>query len=176
MEQQIVSLDALEKSVQNGVSRIFSEHDHGKLRCHEIMRHLPRELRKDGYENVIVRNGVVIYALAFLEDMGIEQLLKSEPEITDVMGNESGDDTHMKGHTHPIIHSWCELNDIVIDYQNAINVRKRSYKILMSSVLIVKRKDELIDRVFYYPVGKEFSLFGKPFLYIPLDYITRIKV
>ena len=75
-------------------------------------------------------------------------------------------------------HSWIEIGDCVVDFQNRIGIsREKSYQ----DVLLVNRLNDLESKVEYLPIGREFRLFGQTFICIPRNnygprLISRLKI
>ncbi len=159
----------LEQEVEIALTRVFESPRIKKSRCHEIARLLRSELQRKGYGNVAVSDGVVSYDVDFLLERHEKNFgLNEESDFED----EPVVRTACNKWTKRIAHSWCELGEVVVDFHHLI--KATPYHIL-ESLLIVDTKENLSGKANYQPNGKEFSVFGNTFIYVPFMF-TRLRI
>ena len=163
----------LEKTVHEILDRIYIRANDGerKFRCHEFARILAHNLGKRGYPEVKVNDGLVTYDVQFLKEVSLGKLAKEDnimAEWLESIRKRKGPKSFLS-----VVHSWCELEDFVVDYHCSLKITPNY---ISEGLLIVKKKEDLEGKACYDPLGKEFSLFGRTFVYIPLRIIKlRIK-
>ena len=163
-----MSYQQLEDDVNSALSRILSREDSGRFRCHETARLLRDELEKSGYENVIVRDGKVQYNIGFLVEL-MNQEDNFFGEVTKGIFNEK----QIKGNTKPCLHSWCEIGDVIAEYNSCIEI---SSNLSLYGIEIVKKREELVGKAFHFPCGREFSMNGNHLIYFPPFYFTKLNL
>lgn len=162
-------MKTLEQHVDSIISSIVKE-ECSRYRCHEISRALRDGLLNLGYENVLVRDGMIRYDTNFLKEMMIESM-STDDELVNKSLEKVFDDCKNKL-TKYHIHSWCEVGDTVADYNPTIEIAP-SFSLFR--LKIVKKKKELSGKIYYYPTGREVNINGNTFLYIPLFYFTKVR-
>lgn len=158
----------LERDINSAFSKILSRKDSGGFRCHEVARLLRDDLTKRGYENVIVRDGKVRYNIDFL----VELMLQEDGPFRELF-ESSLRETLVKGTTKYHLHSWCEIGEIIAEYNSRIEV---SPDLFLHGIRIVKKREDLSGKSFYYPVGREFGMNGNRFIYFPPFYLTKLRI
>lgn len=182
-----MNIQTLEHEVKSTIVDILRG---GRKRCHETARLLAGHLTELGHSGVRVCDGTAQYRVGFLEEHAEKTYYPDKligPEQLNGMifhDKPSQEDGHF---TESVIHSWCELGDIVIDRQSRVPYRNMEF----AKITIVKPKDELRGNAHYLKNGKELTLFGQRFVYIPglmwivkesgltvpiPFYLTRIKI
>ena len=161
----------LEQEVNSVLSEILQSPNKGRYRCYEIARLLGNALTEQGYEDVSVKTGKAQYDVAFLDECFIN-CIQSDGFMLDVIKKEI-EFNPPKGKTRPILHSWVDMGEIVVDYHHSID---RPPSSSYESLLFIKRKDELAGKASYLQCGKEFSIFGKTLIYIPPIYFTQLGI
>mgnify|MGYP001576367815 CR=1 FL=1 len=163
-----MNTQSLEQEVELAINRIYGMPGNTRFRCHEIARLLAGELKTASFPSVVVRDGVVQYKADFL--------LKLFEEGLDLW-NDTFEErlvtvAQTSGHTKRIAHSWCEIGDVIVDHQNIIKIPPNT---ILENLTIVKTREQLAGNADYTPMGGEFTLFGKKFVYIPV-YVTRLRI
>jgi hypothetical protein len=165
----ILTKERLGEDVDNLFSEILNDKKSDKFRCHEIARLMRNGLAKEGYQNPVVRDGKAVYDMGYLKNLLFEGLeLDGEPmKETDKEINWSNKEMIS------VIHSWCEVDGFVIDHHNTLRPdRNTVYEMLT----IIDRKENLDGKVFYDCCGKVYRFLRNNFLFIPPQYLTRIRV
>lgn len=160
-----MGIERLEDEVKGSLQEIAAMPRSGRYRCHEVARLMKMSLNRNGHA-AVVRDGMAQYSGNF-----IVELL-----------NQSGGFGHIdprgiNGKSGRIAHSWCELDDVVIDYQREIGIPPN---MLFEHVTIVKRKNELQGKADYTPSGREVRLAGFNYIFIPnghhIPYVARLLI
>lgn len=167
----------LEQDVELALSMVFGLPEKDRYRCHEIARLLRDELVPLGHENVTVQTGIAQYDRRFLQEIWLEQFRQGDTDgrLTSIFEEELKLNPH-EGKTPRISHSWVEVGDTIVDYQNNIPASNdTSYQ----SFLIVERRDRLEGKVIYRASGGEINIFGRPFIYTftgRLPYFSKLRI
>ncbi len=159
----------LEKAAKDSLNNILRKK--GKFRCYEIARLFSVELDKKGLKNIIVKDGVVRYKKELLNEIAANYFTKTEEgyEKDFYYDLKSRDNT---GFTRYIPHSWCEIDDFIIDHHNILRVSKN---LTLTHTLIVEKKENLLGKALYDEIGKEFAVFNKKYLFIPPIFIFKLR-
>jgi len=171
MSQRDISREKLEECVDRALLE-FSETKRGKRRCHEAARFLRDQLQKQGYQNFEVRDGIATYSRDLLKEQ-----FKMFAHIGEAFEGVAKEFEHKLGKIESLsmFHSWCEDAEWVVDHQNITQIPET----LAFPITIVEKKDTLGAGATYSPVGREFSVFGGNFLYIPgprLPHIIKLEI
>ena len=163
----IITKASLKESVEDLLLEILVSKSNGQLRCHEIARLFKTGLTKEGYEGVVVKDGVAVYNHDYLQAMTFKFLTDFDPDIdlSEIVGPSK---------THKDVsyfHSWCEVGDYVIDHHNAL---KQDENTIHQRFTIVEKKQDLVGKVTYDPCGKRYRVLGMNFLYVPPRFVTRV--
>ena len=166
----------LDQDVELALSKVFELPNRKQFRCHEIARSLRNELIELGYE-ATVQTGIVQYDRRFLQETWLERFRQNgaEDQLVSIFEEEFRLNPP-KGKTPRISHSWIEVRDTIVDYQNNIPA---SHGVSYQGFLIVERRDKLDGRAVYHPSGGEFNIFGRSFVYTftgRLPYFSRLIV
>ncbi len=158
-------IETLREDADGSLSKIYRLPDSKRYRCHEVARLLKDYLEKQGYEDLIVKDGIVEYSPKFL----VEKYFQKDSELTYLLEEQALEEDQNKKSTGKIIHSWIEQEDIVIDYHPILEI---SQDISAKEALIVEEKKKLAGKAYYNPCGKEFEIFGKGFIWVyPFNFI-----
>ena len=163
----------LREDIMSIIYHIDEDEKNWDFRCHEIAIILPRELKKKGYENATTYHGYVKYntyvlTKEIMRNIGanFSQILDGEEDLEELRNTWSS----------PFLHSWCELENLIIDFHPEI----RCSRFHVQDVLILHDKKGIKNRAKYYRTGKKFNLFNKsfvciPILYSPFIYFSKLK-
>ena len=166
----------LNEDVEIALSKVFELPNREQFRCHEIARALRDKLIELGYE-ATVQTGIVQYDCHFLQETWLERFRQDDAEDRLVsIFEEEIRLKPVKGKTPRISHSWVEVGDTIVDYQNNIPASNdTSYQ----GTLIVERRDRLEGKAIYRAGGGAINIFGRPFIYTftgRFPYISRLRI
>jgi hypothetical protein len=167
-----ITKERLEQCVDNLFSEILEDENSNKFRCHEIIRLIRNGMIKEGYQNPIVRDGKAIYDVDYLEKLAIEWLSEIDDETNENIIEDNREIFSNRSRIS-VIHSWCEVGDFVIDHHNTLRPDKNT---IYEMLTIIDKKNNLAGKVFYNPCGRVYRFLRNDFLYIPPQYITRIRI
>ena len=164
----------LEQEVEEALDAIFSLPKSNRFRCHEVARLIRDNLKGRGYGNLVVRDGIVQYDGTFLmrlmeKQLGLDEKWSDEEKIDT---SPSPALSRNYGFTKRIAHSWCEMDDLVIDHQNIVKIPPNA---VIEQITIVEPKQQLLTTAIYKPIGREFRAFGATWIYIPF-YVTKLRI
>ena len=147
----------LEVKIRDSLNHNGNDHS---IRCYDASRKMSKQAFQFGYPKITVRDGLAIYSLDFLRDLISNQEDKKELQRT--MHQKKSRFSHLT-----LDHSWGEMLEprIRIDFIPYIKLPEGVFDF---DVLLMTKMDAQIEGVEYFPIGREFSLFGSNYVYNPL--------
>ena len=184
-----MSQQKLELAAQEALDRILALPGIKRIdRCYEVARLLRDELIKEGYFGMVVKDGLVDYDVEFYlsnlirgtgnaklpSGVHAQALGKGKNDSLDVLLSRLKIQSHLnlRGVRKITEHSWCEFYGIVVDYHT---IFEPIPNLILEDPLMVLEKDAVRHKVDYNPNGREFSILGLPFVYIP-PWIRKLRI
>lgn len=171
----------LEASVKAFMSENSAAQHERRWRCHELARLFAQRFISEGHADVSVKDGIAVYSAEFWRgrherEEAIKKALYPAEEEFDAMIAKFLPPKVFS--TKSIIHSWCEVSGVVVDYHNRITLQRgEHFEQFVEGLLIVEPKGTSDGLISYDSCGKEFVIGRHRLLYVPaFPYVSKLRI
>lgn len=154
-------VEKLEEDVNSYISRILQEPGSRKYRCHEVATLLQDELEEGGWDACLM-HGQASYDINFLAERWLEEYKEGAENLERFQGLQEivKSKTPQEGRYTFHLHSWVETDGSVADYLPSVSFGDLQF----TDLPIVGEKESLRGDANYYPMGRDFDIFGNKYV------------